>query len=250
LYLIKPTSKFALLDPLWIVKNSKETVTAAWGNAPVFRVPKARFEKVLRKDASLKKVCSLIDKKITILDFQHQAIEIEEEKLSHLLQQVVDEEKILKILPKTLDGFFKVCFVLNHIEKVPINCNLWLIYALSFLNQPLNSYQMFQLIYSLDFLYSNTELEKNGIKEMAKGLKRINKIVSGFSKPDGSFHSDKTLSPLDETRYSLFVINIVEDLTQDLLYYCGDNAGLNPITRIYQILPDAGKTYEFIKSPT
>ena len=231
------------------MQNSKAAVAAAWGNAAVFRVPETKLKKVSQKDAVLNKVCSLIDKKIAILDFQHQAIEVEEEKLSHLLQQVVDEERILKIIPKTLDGFFKVCFVLNHIDKIPVNCNLWLIYALSFLNQSLNSYQLFQLIYSLDFLYSKTELGQNELGEVVKGLKRIGKVVGDFSKPDGSFRSDKTLAPLDETLYSLFVINILEDLTQDALYYYGGNVGLDPITKIYQTVPNVEKTYEFIKSP-
>jgi hypothetical protein len=68
------------------------------------------------------------------LDFQHQLIEINKESLSRLLQSVIDEKKIVKIIPKDLDSFFKVCFILDNINKVPENANLWLIYILIYIN--------------------------------------------------------------------------------------------------------------------
>ena len=246
LYIIKPTGEFAILEPSWIISNSKETVAPAWGNAPVFRVPKEKFKKVLQKDKKLSVVCDLIDKKNKILDFQHEAIEKEKEKISHLLQQVLDEEKVLKIMPKTLDGFFKVCFTLSHLDKTPVNASLWLVYLLSFLSQKLNSYKIFQLVYSLDFLYSKVDLEKNEIDKLVEGIKSLHKKLQQFSKTDGSFQSDKKLSPLEDTRYSLFAINILEDLAQDILFYYGDNADLKPVGRIYQTVPEMNKTFQFI----
>lgn len=246
LYVIKPTHKFAILDPDWIVKNSKQTVAPAWGNAEVFRVPEDNFERILQEDKELKNVCKMIDRKIAILDFQHNSIVLEKEKLSYLLQQVIDEEKMLKIIPKTLGGFFKICFILNYLEKTPVNANLWLVYILSFLNQKLNSYELFQLIYGLDFLYPGINLETNEISSLVKGLKEINGRVRQFSKSDGSFQSDKTLAPLEDTRYSLFVINILEDLIQDILFYYKDNIDLEPVTKIYQNVPNISKTFEFI----
>lgn len=246
LYVIKPTGEFAILEPAWIVKNSEQTIAPAWGNAPVFRVPQNKFKKVLRRDKTLKSVCDLIDKKIAILDFQHEVINMEKEKLSCLLQQVIDEEKILKIMPKTLEGFLKVCFILNHIEKAPINASLWLVYLLSFLEEKLDSYELFQLTYCLDFLYSQTKLETNELNRLIKGLKRISSRVKRFSASDGSFRSDKNIAPLEDTRYSLFVINILEDLSQDILYYYGNNIALRPISRIYQTVPHIDKTFQFI----
>lgn len=246
LYVIKSTHEFALLEPRWIVKNSKETVAAAWGNAPVFRVNRDKFKRVLKKDKNLEIACDLVDKKIALLDFQHKAIELEEEKLSHLLQQVIDENKILKIIPKTIDGFFKVCFILSNIDKTPINSNLWLVYLLSFLDQKLNSYKLFQLVYSLDFLYPKIELKKNELDKLIDGMKRIEAQVSKFCKSNGSYQSDKTIAPLEDTRYSLFVINILEDLSQDILYYYENDIELEPITKIYQSILQIDKTYEFI----
>ena len=247
LYIIKPTGEFAILEPSWIVKHSQQTVAPAWGNAPVFRVPKEKFKKVLKKDKKLKTVCNTIDKKNSILDFQHKTIEIEKEKISYLLQQVLDEEKVLKIMPKTLDGFFKVCFTLSHLEKTPANASLWLIYLLSFLSQKLNSYKIFQLVYSLDFLYSKVDLEKNEINKLVEGINSLYKKIQKFSKTDGSFQSNKTIAPLEDTRYSLFTINIIEDLTQDILFYYGNDFDLKSINKIYQTIPQVDETFSFIR---
>ena len=210
-------------------------------------MPKEEFKKVLKKDKKLKAVCDLIDRKNSILDFQHKAIGIEKEKFSYLLQQVLDEEKVLKIMPKTLDGFFKVCFTLSHLEKVPINASLWLVYLLSFLNKQLNAYQIFQMVYSLDFLYSKIDLKKNEIDKLIEGIKSLYRKIHQFSKANGSFQSDKTIAPLEDTRYSLFAINVLEDLTQDVLFYYENNIDLRPVSKIYQTIPQVDKTFGFIK---
>ena len=246
MYIIKPTYEFALIEPEWIVNNSERSVAAAWGNAPVFRVKKEDFKKILRKDEELKKVCENIDKKIFILNFQHKAIDKEKDKLSYLLQSVIDENKIVKIMPKTLDGFFKVCFILDNLEKTPENANLWLVYLLSYVDQKLNSYELFQLIYCLDFLYPRIELKKNELTLLVKKIKEILNKINTFAKKDGSYQSDKKLAPLEDTRYSLFVINIIEDLIQDILYYYSNNINLEPITRIYQNISNLDLTYNFI----
>ncbi|MBC6415355.1 MAG: hypothetical protein GDA46_03075 [Bdellovibrionales bacterium] len=247
LYIIKPAEEFAILEPSWIMKHSKQTVAPAWGNTPVFRVPKEKLKEVLKKDKKLNLLCKLIDKKNYILDFQHKVIEIEKEKCAYLLEQVLDKEKVLKIIPKTLDGFFKVCFILSHLQKVPANASLWLIYLLSFLNQKLNSYKIFQIVYSLDFLYSKFDLKNNEINKLVEGINFLYKKLQQFSKTDGSFQSSKTIAPLEDTRYVLFTINIIEDLTQDILFYYGNSMGWKPIHKIYQTIPQVDKTFEFIK---
>ncbi|MDE0518052.1 MAG: hypothetical protein OXH36_00635 [Bdellovibrionales bacterium] len=64
---------------------------------------------------------------------------------------------------------------------------------------------------------------------------------------DGSFQSSKTIAPLEDTRYSLFAINILEDLTQDILFYYGNHPKLTPINKIYQTIPGVDKTFVFIR---
>lgn len=65
------------------------------------------------------------------------------------------------------------------------------------------------------------------------------------AKDDGSYFSSKNVSPLAETRYALFAINLLEDMTQDAIHYYSVN--LSPIKKIYENVRDAEKTYESIK---
>ncbi len=148
--------------------------------------------------------------------------------------------------PELIWNIAKICFTLSHFEKTPVNASLWFIYLLSFLSQKLNSYKIFQLIYSLDFLYPKVDLKDNEITKLAEGINLLHKRLKQFSKPDGSFQSSKTISPLEDTRYSLFAINIIEDLTQDVLFYYGNHLDLKLVSRIYQTIPQIDKTFEFI----
>ena len=151
-------------------------------------------------------------------------------------------------MPNTLGGFFKVCFILDHLEKMPENVNLWLVYLLSYADQKLNSHDIFRLIYCLDFLYSKTELKQNELTLVVDKLKvLLGKIIS-FEKDDGSYSSDKTIPPIEDTRYCLFSINILEDLIQDPLFYYGNNIKLKAIQKIYENVTAISKTYSFILS--
>ncbi|NQS97063.1 MAG: hypothetical protein HQ591_01275 [candidate division Zixibacteria bacterium] len=248
LYIIKPKYEYTLIRPEWIINNSTQTVASAWGNAPVFRVSKDKMNALMRGDKDLVYVCKAIDMKINILDFQHEMISIECDKLSHLLQSVIDENKIVKVIPKTLDGFFKVCFILSRIDKTPENANLWLIYLLSYLNIELNLYNLFQLSYCLDFLYPLIDMKDNEAKLFVDGIKRIKEQIIICFNPDGSFQSDKKHPPLDETRCALSCINIIEDLIQDFLTYYEYKTSLKPIRSIFQTIPDIDKTHRFISS--
>jgi len=62
----------------------------------------------------------------------------------------------------------------------------------------------------------------------------------------GSYKSSLTSSPLDETRYALFSINLLEDLIQDMIYYYSVTE-LEPIKKIYENVRDVEKTYRLIK---
>ncbi|MFN3135695.1 MAG: hypothetical protein ACK44H_09035, partial [Candidatus Kryptonium sp.] len=105
IYIHKPLLKYAIFKPEWVIKNGKYGMVDAW-RSYAFRVPRSKFEKLLLPDKGLKKVCEVIDAKNFILNFQHELIDINKEKLSHLLQGVIDENKIVKIVPKDLDSFF------------------------------------------------------------------------------------------------------------------------------------------------
>ncbi len=247
LYIIKSISEYALIEPEWIIDNSKQTVAAAWGNAPVFRVNGKKFTEILKKDKKLKKVWELIDKKIAILDFQHELIDINKKRLSCLLQSVIDEGKIVKIIPRDLDSFFKVCFILDNLNKVPENANLWLVYLLSYIDKDTLLEDISKITYCIDFLYSKTELKPNELTLLVKKVKELLKKVKGFYNEDGSYKSSLELSPLYETRCALFSINLLEDLIQDMIFYYSV-AELKPIQKIYENLENIEKTYELIKT--
>jgi len=244
-YIHKPLLKYAIFKPEWILKNGKYGMVEAW-RSYAFRVPKNKFEKLLLSDRALKVLCESIDAKIFILNFQHELLNINKENLSHLLQGVIDESKIVKIIPKDLDSFFKVCFILDNINKIPTNANLWLIYLLSYINNDAKLEDISKIVYCIDFLYSKIELKPNEIAQLVNKTKELLERVRTFYKKDGSYRSSLKVSPLDETRYGLFSMNLLEDLIQDIIFYYSATE-LKPVRKIYENVEDVEKTYKLLK---
>jgi hypothetical protein len=249
-YIHKPKLKYAIFKPNWIVRNGQYGIVEAW-RSYAFRIPKEKFEKILKSDDSLGDICQRIDMKNFILNFQHKLIEIYKEKLSNLLQSVIDENKIVKFIPKDLESFFKVCFILDNINRVPQNTNLWLIYLLTFINDRMSLEDISKITYCIDFLYSKIKLQPNELEELITKVKRLLEMIKGFYQNDGSYKSSITLSPLEETRYALFSINLLEDLIQDMIYYYPESVKeLKPINKIYENVGDIEKTYNLIRNFT
>jgi hypothetical protein len=245
IYIIKPTLEYAIFDPIWIIKNGKYGMVPAWRSS-AYRVPKNKFKKILIKDNSLKKICETIDAKNFILNYQHQLIDITKDNLSHLLQKVVDEEKIVKIIPNNLESFFKICFILNNLNKTPTNTNLWLIYLLSYVSEQNTTEDLYKILYCVDFLYSKLELEKNELSKLISGILKCKNLIKKFEQKDGTFKSSLKLSPENEIRYALFSINLLEDLTQDIIHYYKTDK-LKPIQKIYQSINYIDKVLKNIK---
>lgn len=245
-YIHKPSLKYAIFKPGWIIKNGNYGMVEAW-RSYAYRIPKNKFEKILKRDDQLKSICERIDIKNFILNFQHDLIEIIREKFSNLLQRVIDEEKIVKFIPKDLDSFFKVCFILDHLNKIPKNANLWLIYLLSYVNENLDLEKVFRITYCIDFLYSKIELKDNELRQLVPNIKKLLKIFNNFAQENGSYTSSPTISPLEETRYALFSINLIEDLIQDIIFYY-QYADLQPIQKIYMNIKYLENTFNFLKN--
>lgn len=248
IYIHKPLLKHGIFTPEWVMKNGEYGMVEAW-RSYAFRVPKAKFEKILKLDSILKNLCEIINAKNFILNFQHELIDITKDNLSHLLQSVIDENKIVKIMPKDLDSFFRVCFILDNINKVPHNANLWFVYLLSYINKNNSLEDVYKITYGIDFLYSKIELKTNELAQLINRVKELIGIIADFSKEDGSYRSSLKSSPLEETRYALFSINLLEDLTQDLIFYYSISE-LQPIRKIYENVENVGKTYKLIKEAT
>jgi len=244
-YIHKPLLKYAIFKPEWVLKNGEYGMVPAW-RSYAFRVHKKKFERLLKPDPILKNLCQRIEVKNFILNFQHALIDINKDKLSYLIQGVIDENKIVKIIPKDLDSFFKVCFILDNLNKIPQNANLWLVYLLSYINEGISLEDISKIVYSIDFLYSKIELNPNEIAQLISNIPKLIRMVNGFYQNDGSYKSSLTSSPLDETRYALFSINLLEDLIQDMIYYYSVTE-LEPIKKIYENVRDVEKTYRLIK---
>jgi len=244
-YIHKPLLKYAFFSPEWIMKNGEYGMVPAW-RSYAFRVPKDKFEKKLTPDHSLKIICRVIDIKNFILNYQHELINIYKEKFSHLLQSVIDENQLVKIIPKNLDSFFRICFILDNIEKFPENANLWLIYLLSYISKTIKLEDVSKILYCLDFLYCKIILKPNELEQLVNKINVLLSQVKSYYRADGSFCSTLRVSPLEEIRYALFSINLIEDLTQDLIFYYSVK-DLKPINKIYENVENIEKTYELIK---
>ena len=244
-YIHKPFLKYALFKPEWVLNNGEYGMVEAWRSF-AFRVPKEKFERLLKADPTLRGLCERTDAKNFILNFQHVLIDINKDRLSYLLQGVIDENKIVKIIPKDMDSFFKVCFILDNLNKIPQNANLWLVYLLSYINKDTSLEDISKIVYCIDFLYSKIELKPNELTQLISRVKELIEKIKGLYQNDGSYKSSLVSSPLDETRYALFSINLLEDLIQDIIYYYSVTE-LEPITKIYENVRDVEKTYGLIK---
>jgi hypothetical protein len=245
IYIHKPLLKYTIIKPEWILKNSEYGMVPAW-RSYAFRVPRENFEKLLKPDPTLKNLCHAIDIKNFILNFQHELIDINRDKFSHLLQDVIDENKILKIIPKDLDSFFKVCFILDNLNKIPQNTNLWLIYFLSYIDDDIILENISKIVYCIDFLYSKIDLKHNELTLLVRKVKKLLKKTKMYYKKDGSYMSSPKATPLEEARYALFSINLLEDLIQDMIFYYSIT-DLKPIKKIYENVANVEKTYNFIR---
>jgi hypothetical protein len=248
-YIHKPSLKYAIFRPEWIVKNGEYGMVPAW-RSYAFRVPKAKFEKLLKPDFTLKSLCYKIDAKNLILNFQYELIDINKDRLSHLLQGIIDENKIVKIIPKDLDSFFKVCFILDNLNKIPQNANLWLVYLLSYIDKNIMLEDISKITYCIDFLYSKIGLKQNELTQLVSKSKELLGKIKMYYKNDGSYRSSLKVSPLEETRFALFSINLLEDLVQDMIFYYSDKpsvSNLKPIKKIYENAGDIEKIYEVLQ---
>lgn len=135
--------------------------------------------------------------------------------------------------------------IVDNLNKIPQNANLWLIYLLSYINKDVLLEDISKILYCIDFLYSKIELKQNELTLLIGKIKELKEKIDGFYQNDGSYKSSLMSSPLEETRYALFSINLLEDLIQDMIYYYSITE-LEPIKKIYENVRDTEKTYKLI----
>jgi len=125
-------------------------------------------------------------------------------------------------------------FYLDHLKKVPENAKLWLIYLLSYSNTKLKLKDIARLVYSIDFVYSKIQqFEENELNELTDKIEKLINLINSYYDPKKGLYAFSIYeSPLEETRYALFSINLLEDVIQYSIYY--HNTRFKPITKIYQ----------------
>jgi len=231
IYIVKSTLQYAIIKPKWIMENGKEAGVPAWGNRTAFRVPNARFKSILTKDATLDSLVKTINLKTRLLNFQFDFLRQEEIKLSHLLQSVIDKDAIVKFVPKNLDDFYKVCFIIDKLNETPENASLWFVYVLTFFDDNLTSYDAAKLVYCMDYLYSKITLQDNEIAKFTETIESLRCYCRAHQKSDGRFETSLGLSPKEEARNFLFITNLLEDLIQDSIFYY--HTPFAPIEKIF-----------------
>ncbi len=250
-YILKDREQYALFSPQWIAENGQIGGVPAWGNRTAYRVPRDIFLKQFRDSGTdLAKTIKVVDDKNYLLEFQAQFLEQENQRLSRELQQVVDEEKLLSLVPRTLDGFYRVCYLLDKIGKRPDAPGVWLVYLASFFNDALRAVDFARYSYALDFIYFNrSDLQENERTALHRAIEQALGYVrrrANANAETGALAIDPQAAPLEETRQLLFAVNLIEDIKQDAAVKLGLN--LTTAEKIFELLPDAAKTAGYIRA--
>ena len=248
-YILKDRGEYALIPPQWIAENGTIGSVVAWGRTDGYRVPREVFlPEFVNGGADLAKAIRVVADKIYLLEYQAQFREQEDRQLSRELQQVVDEEKLLSIVPRTLEGFYRVCYLLDKIGKRPDAPGVWLVYLLSFFNDGMRPADFARYIYALDFLYFHCPgLPENEQAALQPAIEQALGYIGRRTKAAaGALALDPRESPLEETRQILFALNLLEDIKQHAAVKLG--LDLARAGKIFELLPDSSKTADYIRA--
>ena len=246
-YVVKSGAQFAFVSPRWIMENGREGPVPAWGSRPAYRVPDAVFRGVLQDGGpKMSRVINAVDAKNALLAFQDKFPDLEAARFSRELQEAVDRKSMIKIMPKTPEGFFRVCFLLERMGESPESPGLWLVYLASFFRRGMPALEFARWMFCLDFLYfKRGELGDNERRTVKQALADAESEIRKRANPDGSFGGDPNEAPAEETRRFLFALNLLEDVRQDFAVHCDESVA--KAKRIFEMLPDFAKTAAFVR---
>lgn len=247
-YIIKPDYKYAFVTCKWIVDNGNVASVPAWGSRPAYRVPAEKFLKqCVCGETDLEDVIRVVDDKNYLLEFQHDFLSLESTKLSRQLQRVVDDESLFRIVPRTLEGFYQVCYLLDKLGREPDAPGVWLVYLLTFFKNEMRSVDFAQFMYALDFLYFKCDdIKQNEKSVLNEAIQNASDYIRGHAnRDDGSLGTDAKEAPLEETRRLLFATNLLEDIRQDAAVSFEMN--LPKVENIFETIPDASLTANYVR---
>ena len=249
-YIIKNRVEYAFITPEWIAQNGQKGGAPAWGYRPAYRVPRDVFLPVFVKGGEeLKRVVQVVDDKNYLLEFQAEFMEQEARRLSRELQQVVDEERLLSIVPRTLEGFYRICLLLDKIGKQPDDPVVWLDYLMSFFNDNMRTVDFARYIYALDFLYfkcsSIQENERIALENaVTKAMDYIDRSFATTG--EGVLATDPNETPVEAIRQLVFAVNLLEDIRQDAAVIWDVAAWKT--SKIFKKIPDAPKIVKYLRN--
>ena len=246
-YVVKDDNKFAFFTPEWVMDNGSYGFVSAW-RSWAYRVPKDNFMSVLISGGgTLSSVVKSVDDKNYLLEFQHEFLSLESRNLARQLQQVVDDETLFQIVPRTLDGFYQVCYLLDKLGKEPDAPGVWLVYLLTFFRDGMRTIDFAHFMYALDFLYFKcVDIKQNEGLVLTQAIENAAAYIGARANSDGSLGTDAREARLEETRRLLFAANLLEDIKQDAAVSFEMN--LPKVEKIFETIPDASLTANYIRS--
>ena len=247
-HVIKPDNKYAFVTCKWIMDNGNVASVPAWGSRPAYRVPSEKFLKqCVYGETDLEDVIRVVGDKNYLLEFQHEFLSLESRKLARRLQQVVDDETLFQIVPRTLDGFYQVCYLLDKLGKEPDAPGVWLVYLLTFFRDDMRTIDFAHFMYALDFLYFKcVDIKQNEGLVLTRAIENAAAYIDERANGDGSLGTDAREARLEETRRLLFAANLLEDIRQDAAVSFEMN--LPKVEKIFETIPDASLTANYIRS--
>ena len=248
-YIIKDTAQYAFITPEWIAQNGQVLGVPAWGNRTAYRVPREIFLPLLVDGGTdLKQAITVVDNKNYLLEFQSKFMDQEARQLSRELQQVVDEERLLSIVPRTLDGFYWVCFLLEKIGKQPDAPGVWMVYLMSFFNDSMKTADFARYIYALDFLYFKCRsVQENERIALENAIKQAMVYTEErfTTAGEGVLVADLNEAPIEALRQILFAVNLLEDIRQDVAVNL--NLAVPEVSTIFETIPDVSLITNYIR---
>lgn len=255
-YVARAEEKNGFVSPKWVMENGRIGPVPAWGYRPAYRVPRDRFLPMLTDGGDrLGTVLRTIEEKEVLLDFQAGFVRNEQERLAGRLRRVVDDGVAFSVIPKTLDGFFEACFLMKHLTRFPDDAGLWLVQLFSLLEDDIVPTRLARAMYAIDSLYFRAiDASEHGLREnehriMVEGLRRVGGRIGAYSWSGGSL--DPTVSPLEELRQMVFVVNLFEDWRQDVFHRWGEGprpAEVRAAGTIFESIPEVAEVARRIRA--
>ena len=247
-YVIAEENKFAFLSPSWILENGKEENVPAW-RSPGIRINRENFLTQFQEGGDeLELVLRTINDKLILLEYQKTFLEREAKRLSQRLQRVIEDNIEFTIIPRTLNGIYEVCFLMDKLNKSPDSANVWLVYLSSFPIKDMSSIDFARYMYAFDFIYFKCEDFQDNellvIKQMISNSTQ--KIRHHFDSNNQEFKTNANESLMDTIRHFVFSVNLLEDIRQDgVVIY---DLNIPAVNRIFETIPNIKRTVETIES--